>query len=158
MAHYCHFWYKLGGCTCNSWVLDSRVQVTRGNKLRVLFIGLVLLSAYHWGLINGTIAGNCQTTINRGPCHVFRFFLSTVELSFHRFFPASSLSFPTHGSPYNKKIHTQVPQCVYQTYSHCCYSYFLNFAGDLSSWVRPLFTVCDSWFIYSFRITGFCMV
>src|SRR5271168_2430017 len=43
MAHYCHFWYKLGGCTCNSWVLDSRVQVTRGNKfarVRVLLLEL----------------------------------------------------------------------------------------------------------------------
>src|SRR5271168_4265223 len=68
-----------------------------------LFIGLILLSAYHRGLINGTIASNCRTTMNRGPCHVFRFFLSTVELSFHRFFPVSSLSFPTHGSPYNNK-------------------------------------------------------
>ena len=25
--------------------------------LRVLFLGLVLLSAGHWGLVNGTIAG-----------------------------------------------------------------------------------------------------
>src|ERR1700678_1287045 len=43
MAHYCHFWYKLGGCTCNSWVLDSRVQVTRGNKFARVRVPLLEL-------------------------------------------------------------------------------------------------------------------
>src|ERR1700678_2983305 len=41
MAHYCHFWYKLGGCTCNTWVLGSRVQVTRGNKFERVRVPLL---------------------------------------------------------------------------------------------------------------------
>ena len=71
MAHYCHFWYKLGGCTCNSWVLDSRVQVTRGNKFARVGVPLLELK---YSQVRVRVNSRVHSWIALIPTHIQKYF------------------------------------------------------------------------------------
>ena len=111
------------------------------------------MSAFRWGLINGTIAGDCRFTRCRGPCLLFA----------TSFFPRLCLhcSFPIFVSPSFLSLaqidflRTRASQCTYPFFSLSCCSCCLSFAIRSSPRVRPLSTLFNYSLLLSSDSPGF---